>query len=34
VPTHIDSKRMMMRIVNSKRSKDRYTLLSVRLLEE
>jgi integrase/recombinase XerD len=34
VPANIDSKRMMMRIVNSKRSKDRYTLLSLRLLEE
>jgi integrase/recombinase XerD len=34
VPTNIDSKRMLIRIVNSKRNKDRYTLLSVRLLEE
>jgi integrase/recombinase XerD len=30
----IDSQRMMIRVVNGKRAKDRYTLLSVRLLEE
>jgi integrase/recombinase XerD len=33
-PCNIDSQRMMIRIVNGKRAKDRYTLLSVRLLEE
>jgi integrase/recombinase XerD len=33
-PCDIDSKRMMMRVVAGKRAKDRYTLLSVRLLEE
>jgi integrase/recombinase XerD len=30
----IDSKRMMIRVVAGKRAKDRYTLLSIRLLEE
>ena len=33
-PRDIDSQRMMMRVVAGKRAKDRYTLLSVRLLEE
>jgi integrase/recombinase XerD len=33
-PTDIDSQRMMIRIVNGKRSRDRYTLLSPRLLDE
>jgi integrase/recombinase XerD len=33
-PHDIDSQRMMIRIVAGKRAKDRYTLLSVRLLEE
>jgi integrase/recombinase XerD len=33
-PCDIDSQRMMMRVVAGKRAKDRYTLLSVRLLEE
>jgi integrase/recombinase XerD len=33
-PHDIDSQRMMMRVVAGKRAKDRYTLLSVRLLEE
>jgi integrase/recombinase XerD len=33
-PCDIDSQRMMIRVVNAKRHKDRYTLLSVRLLEE
>jgi site-specific recombinase XerD len=33
-PTDIDSQRMMIRIVNGKRCRDRYTLLSPRLLEE
>jgi site-specific recombinase XerD len=33
-PCDIDSQRMMIRVVNGKRRKDRYTLLSVRLLEE
>jgi integrase/recombinase XerD len=33
-PCDIDSQRMMIRIVAGKRAKDRYTLLSVRLLEE
>jgi integrase/recombinase XerD len=33
-PCHIDSQRMMIRVVAGKRVKDRYTLLSVRLLEE
>jgi integrase/recombinase XerD len=33
-PSDIDSQRMMIRIVNGKRAKDRYTLLSPRLLEE
>ena len=31
---HIDSQRMMIRIVNGKRCRDRYTLLSPRLLDE
>jgi integrase/recombinase XerD len=33
-PLDIDSQRMMIRIVSGKRAKDRYTLLSVRLLQE
>lgn len=33
-PADIDSQRMMIRIVNGKRAKDRYTLLSPRLLDE
>jgi integrase/recombinase XerD len=33
-PADIDSQRMMIRIVNGKRARDRYTLLSVRLLDE
>lgn len=33
-PADIDSQRMMIRIVRGKRAKDRYTLLSPRLLEE
>jgi site-specific recombinase XerD len=33
-PTDIDSQRMMIRIVCGKRAKDRYTLLSPRLLDE
>lgn len=33
-PQDIDSQRMMMRIVNGKRCRDRYTLLSPRLLDE
>jgi integrase/recombinase XerD len=33
-PADIDSQRMMIRIVNGKRAKDRYTLLSPRLLQE
>jgi site-specific recombinase XerD len=33
-PADIDSQRMMIRIVNGKRARDRYTLLSPRLLEE
>jgi len=31
---HIDSQRGMIRVVNSKRGKDRYTLLSARLLAD
>jgi integrase/recombinase XerD len=33
-PCDIDSQRMMIRVVAGKRSRDRYTLLSVRLLQE
>lgn len=33
-PVHIDSQRMMIRVVCGKRAKDRYTLLSPRLLQE
>jgi len=33
-PADIDSQRMMIRIVRGKRAKDRYTLLSPRLLQE
>jgi integrase/recombinase XerD len=33
-PCDIDSQRMMIHVVNGKRAKDRYTLLSVRLLDE
>lgn len=33
-PGDIDSQRMMIRVVAGKRARDRYTLLSVRLLEE
>ena len=33
-PADIDSQRMMIRIVHGKRARDRYTLLSPRLLEE
>jgi integrase/recombinase XerD len=33
-PCDIDSRRMMIHVVNGKRAKDRYTLLSVRLLAE
>jgi integrase/recombinase XerD len=33
-PNDIDSQRMMIRVVAGKRAKDRYTLLSVRLLAE
>jgi integrase/recombinase XerD len=33
-PRDIDSQRMMIRVVAGKRAKDRYTLLSVRLLQE
>jgi integrase/recombinase XerD len=33
-PADIDSQRMMIRIVNGKRCRDRYTLLSPRLLDE
>jgi integrase/recombinase XerD len=33
-PNDIDSQRMMIRIVQGKRSRDRYTLLSSRLLDE
>lgn len=33
-PADIDSQRLMIRIVNGKRAKDRYTLLSPRLLQE
>ncbi len=33
-PEHIDSKRMLIRVVNGKGRKDRYTLLSEKLLKE
>jgi integrase/recombinase XerD len=33
-PCHIDSERSMIRVAHGKRDKDRYTLLSARLLEE
>src|SRR5438552_1995418 len=33
-PCHIDSQRGLIRIAHGKRDKDRYTLLSPRLLEE
>jgi len=33
-PTNIDSQRMMIRVVQGKRKRDRYTLLSARLLQE
>jgi len=33
-PAHIDSERMLIKIVNAKGRKDRYTMLSVRLLEQ
>jgi integrase/recombinase XerD len=33
-PGHIDSQRMMIRVEAAKRAKDRYTMLSVRLLQE
>jgi site-specific recombinase XerD len=33
-PEHIDSHRMLIKIVDGKGRKDRYTMLSIRLLEE
>jgi integrase/recombinase XerD len=33
-PRHIDSQRMVIRVEHGKRDKDRYTLLSARLLQE
>ena len=33
-PEHIDSERMLIKVVNGKGNKDRYTMLSVKLLDE
>ncbi len=33
-PRHIDSKRMLLKVVDGKGSKDRYTMLSAKLLDE